>query len=125
MRVQATMGRPGASAQARWRRARAAESTTWTQTLPWRIAAILGIGAASGVLGSLVVPRLSLIIGGLAAVVAGWGLRFRPSPDAVAWRRGAAGEHRTARLFLRWGDTGGWSCMTWPSPTAGPTSITW
>jgi hypothetical protein len=101
VRVQATMGRPGASAQARWRRARAAESTTWTQTLPWRIAAILGIGAASGVLGSLVVPRLSLIIGGLAAVVAGWGLRFRPSPDAVAWRRGAAGEHRTARLLSR------------------------
>jgi Nuclease-related domain len=27
------------------------------------------------------------------------GLRFRPSPDAVAWRRGAAGERRTARLL--------------------------
>jgi hypothetical protein len=35
----------------------------------------------------------------LAAVVAGWGLRFRPRPDAVAWRRGAAGERRTARLL--------------------------
>jgi hypothetical protein len=32
-------------------------------------------------------------------VVIGWGLRFRPSPDAVAWRRGAAGERRTARLL--------------------------
>jgi hypothetical protein len=32
-------------------------------------------------------------------VAAGWGLRFRPSPDAVAWRRGAAGERRTARLL--------------------------
>jgi Nuclease-related domain len=32
-------------------------------------------------------------------VVAGWGLWFRPSPDAVAWRRGAAGERRTARLL--------------------------
>jgi len=30
-------------------------------------------------------------------VAAGWELRFRPSPDAVAWRRGAAGERRTAR----------------------------
>jgi hypothetical protein len=29
----------------------------------------------------------------------GWGLRFRPSPDAVAWRRGAVGERRTARLL--------------------------
>ena len=26
-------------------------------------------------------------------------MRFRPSPDAVAWRRGAAGERRTARLL--------------------------
>jgi hypothetical protein len=99
VRVQATVGRPGASAQARWRRARAAEWAVWTRSLPWRIAAILGIGGASGVLGSLVVPRLSLMIGGLATVVAGWGLRFRPSPDAVAWRRGAAGERRTARLL--------------------------
>jgi hypothetical protein len=99
VRVQATVGRPGASAQARWRRARAAELAVWTRSLPWRIAAILGIGAASGVLGSLVVPRLSLMIGGLATVMAGWGLRFRPSPDAVAWRRGAAGERRTARLL--------------------------
>jgi Nuclease-related domain len=28
-----------------------------------------------------------------------WALRFRPSPEAVAWRRGAAGERRTARLL--------------------------
>src|SRR5215217_8347054 len=86
MRVRASVGRPGGSAHARWRRALAAEWAVWTRSLPWRIAAILGIGAASGVLGSLVVPRLSLMIGGLATVVAGWGLRFKPSPDAVAWR---------------------------------------
>jgi hypothetical protein len=36
---------------------------------------------------------------GLAAVTVGWGLRFQPSPEAVAWRRGAAGERRTARLL--------------------------
>jgi hypothetical protein len=35
----------------------------------------------------------------LAAMAVGWGLRFRPSPDAVAWRRGAAGERKTARLL--------------------------
>ena len=29
----------------------------------------------------------------------GWRLRFRPSADTLAWRRGAAGERRTARLF--------------------------
>jgi hypothetical protein len=99
IRVRATVGRPGGSAQARWRRARAAEWAAWTRTLPSRVAATLGIGAGGGVLGSLLAPRLGLMVGGLATVVAGWGLRFRPSADAVAWRRGAAGERRTARLL--------------------------
>jgi Nuclease-related domain len=99
VRVQASVGRPGGSAQARWRRLRAAEWAVWIRTLPWRLAAILGIGAAAGLVSSLVAPRLSLVVSGLAAVAAGWGLRFRPSPDAVAWQRGAAGERRTARML--------------------------
>src|SRR5215217_3028790 len=44
MRVRATVGRPGGSAHARWRRSLAAEWAAWTRTLPWRIAATLGIG---------------------------------------------------------------------------------
>jgi Nuclease-related domain len=99
VRVRATVGRPGGSAQARWRQLRAAEWATWIRTVPWRVAVILGIGAGGGVLGGLLVSRLGLVLGGLAAVVAGWGLRFRPSPEAVAWRRGAAGERRTAQLL--------------------------
>jgi hypothetical protein len=99
MRVRASVGRPGGSAQARWRQLRAAEWTAWTRTLPWRVAVTLGIGAGGGVLGSLLAAPLGLVLGGLAVVVAGWGLRFRPSPDAVAWRRGAVGERRTARLL--------------------------
>jgi hypothetical protein len=99
VRVRTSGGRPGGSAQARWRQERAAEWATWTRNLPWRVAAILGAGAAGAVLGSLLAPRLSLVVGALAAVAAGWGLRFRPSRDAVAWRRGAAGERRTARLL--------------------------
>jgi hypothetical protein len=99
MRVRASVGRPGGSAQATWRRTRAAEWAAWTRTLPWRAAAILGIGAGGEVLGSLLAPKLGLVLGGLAVVVAGWGLRFRPSPEAIAWRRGAAGERRTARLL--------------------------
>jgi len=78
---------------------RAAEWAAWTRTLPWRVAVILGIGLGGGVLGSLLAPRLGLVLGALAAVAAGWGLRFRPSPDAAAWRRGAVGERRTARLL--------------------------
>jgi hypothetical protein len=99
VRVRASVGGPGGSAQAWWRRLRAAEWAPWARTLPWRVAAALGIGAGVGLLGSLIAPRLVLVLGGLAAVAAGWGLRFRPSPEAVAWRRGAAGERRTARLL--------------------------
>ena len=32
-------------------------------------------------------------------MAAAWALRFRPSPEARAWRRGAVGERRTARLL--------------------------
>jgi hypothetical protein len=99
MRVRASVGRPGGSAQAIWRRIRAAEWAVWIRTLPWRVAAILGIGAGAGLLGSLLAPRLGLVVGGLMATAAGWGLRFRPSPEAIAWRRGAVGERRTARLL--------------------------
>jgi hypothetical protein len=62
-------------------------------------AATLGAGAAGVVLGSLLAPRLALVLGAVAAVAAGWGLRFQPGPDAVAWRQGAVGERRTARLL--------------------------
>ena len=99
MRVRASVGRPGGSNQAQWQRTRAAEWAAWIRTLPRRVAVILGIGVAGGMLGSLLAPRLGLVLGGLAAVAAGWGLRFRPSPDAAAWRRGAEGERRTARLL--------------------------
>jgi hypothetical protein len=95
VRLRASVGRPGGSAQDRWRRSRAVEWAAWARTLPWRVAAILGIGAGGEALGSLLVPRLGLVLGALAVVAVGWGLRFRPSPEAVAWRRGAAGEtHR-------------------------------
>jgi hypothetical protein len=99
VRVRATVGRPGGSAQASWQRMRAAEWAAWTRTLPWRVTTTLGIGAGGGIVSNLVAPKLSLMVGGLAAVVAGWGLRFQPSPDALAWRQGAAGERRTARLL--------------------------
>jgi Nuclease-related domain len=111
MRVRASVGRPGGSAQQKWRRVRAAEGAAWIRTLPWRVAVILGIGAGGGVLGSQLAHRWGLVLGALAATVAaGWGLRFRPSPDAVAWRRGAAGERRTARLLSPL-DRQGWTVL--------------
>jgi hypothetical protein len=99
VRVRASVGRPGGSAQAAWRRMRAAEWAAWTRSLPWRVAATVAIGAAGGVLGSLLGPRFGLVLSVLGAVAAGWGLRFRSSPAARAWRRGAVGERRTARLL--------------------------
>jgi hypothetical protein len=99
VRMRASVGRPGGSAKATWQRMRAAEWSVWTRSLPWRISVLLGIGVGGGVLGRQLGPRLGLIVAALAAAAAGWGLRFRPSPDAVAWRRGAAGERRSARLL--------------------------
>jgi hypothetical protein len=125
MRVRVSVGQPGGSAQATWQRMRSAEWAVWTRSLPWRVAVLFGIGVGGGVLGSQLAPRLGLIVAALAAAAAGWGLRFRPSPDAIAWRRGAAGERRTARLLDRWSGTGGPSCTTWPSLAAARISITW
>jgi ElaB/YqjD/DUF883 family membrane-anchored ribosome-binding protein len=99
VRVRTSVGRPGGSAHAQWRRMRAAEWAAWIRSLPWRVAATLVTAAVGAVLGSLLAARLALVLGALAAVAAGWALRFRPSPDAIAWRQGAAGEQRTARLL--------------------------
>jgi Nuclease-related domain len=99
VRVRASVGRPGASAQETWQRLRSAERAAWTRSLTWRVAVLLGTGVGGGVLGRQLAPRWGLVLGVLAVVVAGWGLWFRPSPDAAAWRRGAAGERRTARLL--------------------------
>jgi len=99
VRVRASVGRPGGSAQATWQRLRSAEWATWTRSLSWRVPVLLGIGVGGGVLGSRLAPRLGLIVAGLAGAAAGWGLWFRPSPEARTWRRGAAGERRTARLL--------------------------
>jgi hypothetical protein len=99
LRLRASIGSPGASAHAEYRRRRAVEWAAWTRTLPWRVAVILGMGVGGGVFGSLLATRLGLILSGLATVAAAWALRFRPSPKARAWRRGAIGERRTARLL--------------------------
>ena len=125
VRVRASVGRPGGSAYAQWRRSRAAEWAAWTRTLPWRVAATLGIAVGGGVLGRLLVPRLGLVVGVLAAMAAGWGLRFRPSPDAWACsgrRRGSGGR---PGYSARWSGRDGRSSMTWPSLAQQPTLIIW
>jgi hypothetical protein len=106
VRVRATIGRPGASAQAQYRRRRATEWAAWTCTLPWRIVLVLAAGAGVGLLAAQLAPPLAGPAGLLAASGLAWVLRFRVSPEASAWRRGAAGERRTARLLRHLEDRG-------------------
>jgi hypothetical protein len=60
---------------------------------------VLAVGVAAGLLGAQIVPRLAGLASIMAAAGLAWALRFRPSPDTLAWRRGATGERRTARLL--------------------------
>jgi hypothetical protein len=99
VRVRATVGRPGASAQATYRRRRAAEWAAWTRSLPWRAAVVLASGVGFGLLAAQLDADLADLAWLLAAAAVGWVLRFRVSPETSAWRRGAAGERRTARLL--------------------------
>jgi hypothetical protein len=99
--VTGSHGRPGRSALAEYRRRRALELAAWTRSLAWR-APLVG---AAGITGDVLAAQAGLPRAGLAglaaAVLVGWRLRFRPSEQARAWQRGAAGERRTARLLDR------------------------
>jgi hypothetical protein len=101
LRVRASVGSPGASAHAEYRRRRAIEWAAWTRTLPWRVAVILGVGAGGALLGSLLAPRLGLVAGGLAAVAAGWGpaVPAQPGRHRLAARGGWGATHRPAARF--------------------------
>jgi Nuclease-related domain len=99
VRVRASVGRPGASAHAEYRRRRATERAAWTRTLPWRAAAVLAAGLLAGLVASQLAPHLTPLAVVVAAAGLGWLLRFRPSADTRTWQRGANGERRTARLL--------------------------
>jgi hypothetical protein len=101
-----SLGHPGRSARIKYRRRRAAERAAWTPSLTWRAPLVLAAGLVAGTLAAQAgLPRAGLA--GLAvAVLVGWRLRFRPSPQARAWRRGAHGERQTARLLDRLGRDG-------------------
>jgi Nuclease-related domain len=99
VRVRASVGQAGASAHAQYRRRRAVEWAAWTHSLPWRAAVILAGGLGAGLVAAQLLPQLAGLAGLLAAAILAWGLRFRVSVDSLAWRRGAVGERRTARLL--------------------------
>jgi hypothetical protein len=97
--VRASVGRPGASAHAEYRRRRAVERASWARGLPWRAGAVLAVGVAAGLLAAQLVAEQAGLLAVAAAAGLGWRLRFRPSADTQAWRRGATCERRTARLL--------------------------
>jgi hypothetical protein len=99
VRVRASIGRSGASAHAQYQRRRATDLATWAHSLPWRVIALVAAGVATWLATARVAPNLAASAGVTVAVGLGWLLRFRSTPDTVAWRRGAARERRTARLL--------------------------
>jgi hypothetical protein len=99
MRVRASVGEPGAAAMAEYRRRRATELATWTRSLPWRVAAVLAAGLVAWLPAAQVAERLAGVTALVAACGVAWAMRFYTSADTRAWRRGAAGERRTARLL--------------------------
>jgi Nuclease-related domain len=96
-----SLGSPGRSARAAYRRRRATELAAWTRTLACRAPLVVAAGLVVQVLAAQAdLPHAGLV--GLAvAALASWRLRFRPSEQVMAWRRGAHGERRTARLLDR------------------------
>ena len=60
---------------------------------------MLATGVTAGLLAAQLAPDSAGLLAVAAAAGLGWRLLFRPSPDTLAWRRGAAGERRTARLL--------------------------
>jgi hypothetical protein len=90
----------GASAQAAYQRRRQREREDWRRGRHWRAGAVaaaaLGAGLPIGLsLGAWVGWRIAL----LAALLAGWQLRFHPSASARLWRRQAAVQRRTAGVL--------------------------
>jgi len=99
--VTGSLGSPGRSALVEYRRRRALELAAWTRTLTWRAPLI----AAAGLAGQVLAIQTELLHDGLVglavAILVGWRQRFRLSEQVTAWRRGAKGERRTARLLDR------------------------
>jgi hypothetical protein len=100
------VGRPGRSADAYYRRRRAAEWSLYFRQLPLRLFGVVAAGLLSGVAAHEVAPASAGWLAALTTIGIGWRLRFRISEDARNWRRGARGERRTARKLDRLTDHG-------------------
>ena len=95
--------RPGASAQAAYRRRRHKERPQWGDG--WRSRRAWRVGAAVRGGGLLLTPVLGPWLGWRLAMVAGlgawWRLGSRPSASARFWRRQAVAQRRTAGVLAQ------------------------
>jgi hypothetical protein len=71
------------------------------RSLAWRAPLVVAAGLVAQILAAQAGLPWAALVGLAAAALVGWRLRFRPSEQVMAWRRGAAGERRTARLLER------------------------
>jgi hypothetical protein len=99
--VAGSLGSPGRSALAAYRRRRGEELAAWSRTLAWRAPLVAAAGAVVQVLATQAGLPHGGLVGLAVAALVGWRLRFRPSEQARTWQRGAAGERHTARLLDR------------------------
>jgi hypothetical protein len=104
--VTSSLGHPGRSALTQYRRRRATELATWTRSLAWRAPLVAAASLVAGALAAQAGLPATGQVGLAVAALVGWRLRFRPSNQARAWQRGAAGEQQTARLLDRLGRDG-------------------
>jgi hypothetical protein len=116
LRVRATVGRPGASAEATYQARRAGELAGWRRGLPWRAALTLAAGLTAG----LLAPRLGLLAG--VAPPAWPGGRCGFAQAGTPGRGGAAPQVSVAPRGCSpgWNAAPGASCTTWPSLAARP-----
>jgi len=94
-----SLGSPGRSALAAARRRRSEELAAWARSLAWRAPLVAAAGLTVQVLATEAGLPWAALAGLAAAALVAWRLRFRPSKQVTAWRHGAAGERRTARLL--------------------------
>jgi hypothetical protein len=99
--VSGSLGSAGRSALAAARQRRAAELACWIRSLAWRAPLVAAAGLTVQVLTDQTGLPWAGMLGLAAAALVAWRLRFRPSEQVTAWRRGAQGERRTARLLDR------------------------
>jgi hypothetical protein len=96
-----SLGSPGRSALAEYRRRRSLELAGWTRSLAWRVPLIAAAVAVAQILAAQIGLPQAGLLGLVVAALVGWRLRFRPSEQARTWQRGAHGERHTARLLDR------------------------